>query len=288
MSTPRILIQLDTDSHPSVFDSVVAVDAGVDHLFRHGGVEPHLVQGLVHGAMFTRSAKQLHNTAIFVGGSDVAAGEAVLAAVCQSFFGPVRVSAMIDSNGSNTTAAAAVLAAAEHLVLPDTTALVLGATGPVGARVTRLLARQGAHVRSASRSLTRAQDVCGRVDALVEGARLVAVGIDSDEALLDALQDVELVICAGAAGVELLSAAARGAAADLRVVIDLNAVPPLGVAGIEVHDRAKEYDGVICYGAIGIGGAKMKIHTAAIQKLFEGTDNILDAEQIFEIGQGLA
>ena len=36
MSRHRILIQLDPDQQPSVFDSVVAVDAGVEQLFRHG------------------------------------------------------------------------------------------------------------------------------------------------------------------------------------------------------------------------------------------------------------
>ena len=74
---------------------------------------------------------------------------------------------------------------------------------------------------------------------------------------------------------------------NLKVAIDLNAVPPLGIEGIEVHDRGKSYGDVICSGAIGVGGTKMKIHKAAIQRLFEANDSILDAEQIFEIGQSL-
>ena len=77
----KILVQLDTDSHPSVFDRVVAIDAGVDELFSYGGVTVENVTGLVHGAMFTRSPNDLKNTAIFVGGSDVKAGEALLAKV---------------------------------------------------------------------------------------------------------------------------------------------------------------------------------------------------------------
>ena len=68
---------------------VVAVDAGVDHLFRHGGVTPEAVRDLVYGALFTRGPADLHRTAIFVGGSDVAAGEAVLEAVKATFFGPL-------------------------------------------------------------------------------------------------------------------------------------------------------------------------------------------------------
>src|SRR5438105_11071101 len=146
---PKILIQLDTDAQPSVFDRVVAVDAGADHLFSYGGVKPEQVKGLVHGAIFTRGPKDLHRTAVFVGGSDVAAGEAVLTAVREALLPAwgLQISALLDSNGCNTTAAAAVRAAARHLTLKDTPSLVLGGTGPVGQRVARLLAREGAEVR---------------------------------------------------------------------------------------------------------------------------------------------
>ncbi len=78
MSKPKILIQLDPDLHASVFDAVVAVDAGVDHLLQYRDVQPGQVQGLIHGAMFTRGVPDLHSTAIFIGGSNVAAGEALL------------------------------------------------------------------------------------------------------------------------------------------------------------------------------------------------------------------
>ena len=103
----RILLQLDTDPQPSTFDAVVAVDAGADVLLRHGGVTPRTVVPLVHGAMFTRGGPDLAGTAVFVGGSDVAAAEEVCAAVRGAFFGPVRVSVLLDPSGANTTAAAA-------------------------------------------------------------------------------------------------------------------------------------------------------------------------------------
>src|SRR5213076_742234 len=67
----KILLQLDTDAQPSVFDRVVAVDAGVDFLFTHHGVKPDQVQGLVHGSIFTRHPRDLKSTAVFVGGSDL-------------------------------------------------------------------------------------------------------------------------------------------------------------------------------------------------------------------------
>ncbi len=143
---PKILIQLDTDPQPSVFDAVVAVDAGAEQLFRHGGVTPANVRDLVYGALFTRGPADLSATAIFIGGSNVAAGEAVLDAVKTTFFGPFRVSVLFDANGANTTAAAAVLAALQGSggSLEGVPAAVLAATGPVGHRAARLLARLGA------------------------------------------------------------------------------------------------------------------------------------------------
>src|SRR5262245_13003715 len=107
MDKRKILIQLDSDPQPSVFDRVVAIDAGADEVFSYGGVKKEQVQGLVHGAIFTRGPKDLKSTAFFIGGSDVAAGEALLAEAQKHMipqFG-LRVSILFDANGANTTAA---------------------------------------------------------------------------------------------------------------------------------------------------------------------------------------
>jgi hypothetical protein len=284
MPTARILLCLDTDPQPSVFDGVVAVDAGVDHLFRHGGVTPEGVRDLVYGAMFTRGPEDLKNTAVFVGGSDVAAGEELLAKVLECFFGPMRVSVMLDSNGANTTAAAAVLCARKHVPLEDKTVTVLAATGSVGKRVVRLLAREGAGVRVASRSLARAQSVCEDVTKVSSGATyLEAWETRDEESLCSSLDGAAVVVAAGTPGVELLPEDVRKGAKSLKLAIDLNAVPPLGIGGIKPHDKAADRDGIICYGAIGVGGTKMKLHKAAIRRLFESNDAVLDAEEIFAL-----
>jgi methylenetetrahydrofolate/methylenetetrahydromethanopterin dehydrogenase (NADP+) len=280
----KILLCLDTDLQPSVFDGVVAVDAGVDHLFRHGSVTPLKVRDLVYGAMFTRGPKDLCNTAIFIGGSDLAAGEKTFQNVRNLFFGPMRVSVMLDSNGANTTAAAAVLTAREHVELKACTVTVLAATGTVGRRVSRLLARTGANVRVTSRELGRAHSVCDSVAKVVEGANLDAYETRSEETIFTAIDGAEVVIAAGAPGVELLSEKLRCASRSLKVAIDLNAVPPVGIAGIQPHDKASDQNGQICYGAIGVGGLKMKLHKAAIRRLFESNDQMLDAEEIYALG----
>ena len=281
----RILIQLDTDPLPSSFDRVVAVDAGVDEIFSYGGVTLENVESLVHGAMFTRGVKNLHQTAIFIGGSSTRDGEALLQRVRKTFFGPVRVSVMIDSNGSNTTAAAAVLAAAGHIPLDGAEAVVLGGTGPVGQRAAQLLAKGGATVRVCSRSADRARQTCDAIRQALPDSRLTPVGTGDENSLREAVQGVQLVIAAGAAGVRLLPESLRREITELKVAIDLNAVPPVGLEGIEVIDKAAERDGVICYGAIGVGGTKMTIHKACVNRLFTANDLVLETETIFAVGQ---
>lgn len=291
MSEKRtILVQLDTDPLPSVFDRVAAVDAGVDHLFSYGGVTPENVVPLVHGCIFTRGPKDLHRTAIFVGGSDVAAGEAVLSAVRKALLPKygMSVSVMLDSNGANTTAAAAVRAAGRHIDLNSAQTLVLGGTGPVGQRVARLLAMQGGHVRIGSRTRERAEAVTFALRNAVPGAKCDAVPVASSSDAPKALDGRTMVIAAGAAGAVLLPRKYRDGIKSLRVLIDLNAVPPAGIEGVEVGDKGKERDGLVCYGAVGVGDTKMKTHKAAVRQLFEASNQFLDVDEVYEIALGLA
>ena len=283
MSKAKILVQLDADPQASVFDAVVAIDSDVDHLLQHDSVTLDQVKGLVHGAMFTRGPKDLHHTAVFVGGSDVSVGEAMLREVVGAFFGPIRVSVMMDASGANTTAAAAVVAAGRHLGLANANTLVLAATGPVGQRAARLLAGAGANVKVASRSLDRAKQLVQQIEASVPAARLTPVATNSADALPSILEGVDLVIGAGAAGIQLLPVELRKNS-SLKVAIDLNAVPPVGLEGIDVMDKAKGDGGQICYGAIGVGGTKMNIHKAAIRKLFETNDAVMDIDAIYQLG----
>jgi methylenetetrahydrofolate/methylenetetrahydromethanopterin dehydrogenase (NADP+) len=288
LAKPSILIQLDSDPQPSVFDGVVAVDSGVDYLFRHGGIKPEAVRDLVFGALFTRGGGDLRRSAIFVGGSDVAAAETILKAVKEAFFGPFRVSVLFDANGSNTTAAAAVLAALEGSdgSVEGKKAAVLAGTGPVGQRVARLLSRLGAEVAIGSRAIDRSQTTAESISKIT-GKPLSAFSTASEGDLTAALADASIVVAAGAAGIELLKESSRKSLPGLNVAIDLNAVPPAGIAGIKPTDRDADREGVRCWGALGVGGTKMKIHKAAIRALFEANDRVLDAEEVFEIGRGL-
>lgn len=289
MTLPRILLQFDPDSHPSSFDGVVAIDAGVQHLFQYSRVTPQDIRELVYGAIFTRSPKQLCSTAIFIGGRDVRAAELLLDEVKKTFFGPMRVSVMLDPNGANTTAAAAILVLLRHVAPPGIVA-VLGGTGSVGRRVARLAASVGFAVHVVSRSRERASEVCRDVaqQALSDETLISPFSSESAADLREALDGVDAVVAAGAPGVELLSLAQREFAKNARVLIDLNAVPPLGIGGIEVNAFDVKQAEATVFGAIGVGGIKMMLHRTAIGELFSSNNVVLDAERILELGRASA
>ncbi len=284
---PKVLLQFDCDQHPSVFDSIVAIDSGVDQLLPFGSVEPIDVRELVHGAMFTRGVDSLQRTAIFIGGSKVRSAEQVLRSVVDTFFGPVRVSVMLDANGANTTAVAAAICLQNHLQLEGKTVAVLAATGSVGRRVAEIVAAQGAQVRVASRSLERAQSMCEKITTKNEQLKLTPIETGGPKDFESLLNGCDAIVSAGAASVRLLRQEQWRDLDHLQVAIDLNAIPPAGIEGIEVTAKGQQVNGTHVYGAIGVGNLKMKIHKKSLQALFEQNDLVLDLNEIFEIGRQL-
>jgi len=284
----KILLQLDVDPQPCSFDAIVAIDAGADILLRHGDVSPDNVVSLIHGAMFTRGASDLSSTSISLGGKNIPQVEAIASQISKTFFKSVSVSVFIDPAGANTTAAATVLAAKRHISFKTSSggkachALVLGGTGPVGQRVSQLLANQGIHVHLASRSFERAAQHCNLLSEKFPHAHLEPTSADKLEKVIGS---ANLIISAGGPGVEMLTKAQSLQATTASVCIDLNAVPPAGISGIHANDSARRDGTKILYGALGIGGIKMKIHKAAIQRLFQTNDLWLDAEELLTIGE---
>jgi hypothetical protein len=281
----KLLLQLDSSHHPSVFDRVVALDGGADDVMSYGGVREEEVRDLVHGVIFTRGPKDLRNTAIFIGGTDVGAGERLLAAVRGTFFGPLRVSVMLDSNGANTTAVAAVRQLQQAVGnVNGRRAVITAGTGPVGQRAAGLLAKAGADVIMTSRRVVDRT----LVEAIQRrfGGRIRAVTMpDASHAAVVLAADggAELLLNAGPPGVTLVARTAWEQQAGLRAIADTNAVPPLGVEGLEVADAGVRRGHVTAFGALGVGNLKMKIHRACIARLFEQSDLVLDAESIADL-----
>jgi hypothetical protein len=283
----KLLFLFDTDPYASVFDTVVGYDGGADRVTGYANVTTDNVGVLVDGTIFTRGGKDKQNTAIFVGGSDMAKGEALLKAVQKKFFAPFRVSVMLDPNGSNTTAAAGVALLAKATKLKGKKAVVLAGTGPVGMRAAALLAQEGAEVSLTSRSKERAEKAAQAIEARF-GVKVKPVQGADEAARAKDLEGAQIVFAAGAIGVELVKTSHWEGNRTIEAVADVNAQPPLGLEGIEATDKGKERDGKICFGALGIGGLKLKLHRACIGQLFENSEQVLDAEHIYALAKKMA
>jgi methylenetetrahydrofolate/methylenetetrahydromethanopterin dehydrogenase (NADP+) len=301
----KILIQLDTDRLASTFDCIVAHDSGADAVQSYAGVTPAEVRNLVMGAFFTRGIPDLKNLAFWIGGSDVSAGEQLLAEARNTFFGPFKVSLMLDSNGCNTTASTAVARLARRTDLPGKNVLVIG-PGPVGLRSALLLAGEGCHVMVVSippqllgsryqpelarHTLEMARDMAG---AFVKQSSSAAAGIlQVNEAadiadLEEALSRAEILVAAGPAGVQLLPLASWISKPSLKWLLDFNFAEPVGIEGIHPGDDFAERGDKRTLGALAIGNPKMRVHKACIARLFEENDQVLDTEGVYRIAKRL-
>ena len=191
---------------------------------------------------------------------------------------------MSDPNGSNTTAAAAVLCAQKHFEQTNTVT-VLGGTGPVGQRIAKLAAPNATRILICSRNLERAEATCELLGRDDNDTEFIATKTSDAAEVEIAIHECDVLFAAGAAGVELATEGWLERHTNVKVAIDLNAVPPVGLNGIAVADKEQNRGEVVCYGAIGVGGLKMKIHKQCIRTLFESNDLTLDTMEIFEIGK---
>jgi hypothetical protein len=301
----KILIQLDSDKFASTFDCIVAYDAGVDIVQSYAGITPPDVRDLILSAFFTRGIPDLKNIAVWIGGSDVDIGEQLLEEARRTFFGPFKISLMLDSNGCNTTASTTVAKLARRADLRGKAVLVIG-PGPVGVRAAVLLAGEGCNVKlisipagllgkSFDPALAKRTLESGRKAAEAfrggsseSGSGSIQVEDVADTAEMDSLlNQAEIIIAAGPAGLRLLPLSSWSTISNLKWLIDFNLTEPLGIEGIKPEDDFAEYNGKLALGALAIGNPKMRVHKACVAKLFESNDLILDTLGVYSIAKEL-
>jgi hypothetical protein len=282
----KLLYQLDTDPTPSVFDNVVCYDGGADHITAIGGVTVQNVGAMVDGAIFTRAPKDKKNTALFLGGSSMVDGEALLAAVRKKFFANFRVSVMLDSNGSNTTAAACVAWLGHGRSLAGKKAVILAGTGPVGSRAAVMLAREGVDVTLTSRKEEQAAKAAAAIRERF-GIEVKGVAAADAESRTAVIQGAHIVVSTGAGGIQLLAESDWRESPTLELIADANATPPLGIEGLDMMDKGRERHGKTTFGAIGFGALKIALQRACVARLFEGNELVLDADEIYAIAKSM-
>jgi hypothetical protein len=281
----KILIQLDTDPHPSAFDAIAAYDADVDIVIGYGEVTAENLAGVVQGAIFPRGPDGLANTAFWVGGSKVRDGEAVFKAAQKLFFKPFNPSIMLDSDGSNTTAAAAVARVRGAVELNGANAAVIG-VGPVGLRTAELLKREDAEVTMFTFPPDTMEGKHRRASGIpvAQEAGFEVVEPGSSDELDSALAGHALIYAAGPAGTQIVRRSGW-AQEGVRVVVDYSAAEPVGIEGVDRGDSLEEDDGVLKLGALAVGAPKMKLQKACIRAMFETKGTVLDLDGVYDVAR---
>ncbi|MFT3729815.1 MAG: methylenetetrahydromethanopterin dehydrogenase [Hyphomicrobium sp.] len=295
-ATP-ILHFLSTQSFASPFDVNMAVDAGFTVVVPHTNVGLEHTRGLVQDAIFSRPPEFGSRTAVFIGGKDALLALDMLEAAKSALVPPFTLSALADPGGSFTTAAAMVACVEEVYrnktakSLKGATVAVFGATGVVGFAAAVIAALQGAKVEVVSHMGLAPLRPLVRAAKERFGVNLVPVlgGRDADKAKIVARADV--VLCAAAAGIRVLTAKQLRASKRLKVVADVNAVPPSGIEGVELFDFGRELEktAIASVGPLAIGDIKYKTQAALLRRMIGAKAPLmLDFTHAFEMARRLA
>jgi hypothetical protein len=286
MSVPRILIHLDHNPHPRVFDSIMSIDGGADHVLTHGDVDPQDVPLLVSGALYSRPLEELSRTAILITGTNDRVVEEMVRQARRAFFGRYRTSLMSECKGGNAVAGAAVARMSQLIDLQGVAAVVIGG-GPVGARVAGLLVSQGARVLLSVFDEEEAK----------ERRRFVRTAFDQDvesvvwksgDALGPLVEGSRIVVTAGPPGLLLLPRTAWESAKALELLVDVSGAEPPGIEGIvgeEDGEILAEGRQVRVLGGLAISRHKILVHREAIRRLFEAEPIALGPGEIAAIAR---
>jgi len=281
MTTDRryLLHMITTAKNLSPFDVNMAYDAGWDACTPYVGVVLEEVRGLVQDAIFSRGPNGVRRTGIFLGGRDAHLAMDMLAAAKRAMVPPFEVSVFADPSGAFTTAGAMVACVESALRkghgtgLSGQRALIFGGTGPVGSAAAVLAARAGADtVILSHRDLATAQQAA-RACSERYGVTLSAGDGSSIERVGGLLAEADVVFNAAAAGVQVLSASQIGSAHRLKAACDVNAVPPAGIEGVGLMDKAAPLaasrSGALGIGALAVGNVKYRAQNRLLKRMHE-------------------
>jgi methylene-tetrahydromethanopterin dehydrogenase len=296
MALPRILHMITPLKHMSPFDVNMALDAGYDDAIPYTNVTIEDVYGLVQDAIFSRSPDGIKRTGMFIAGKRAIEALDMMDKAKKAMVPPFEISVFADPAGSFTTAAAMVACAKKALKekfktdLKDKRVVVFGGTGVVAFASAVIATMDGA------KAVLVGYDGPERVRRLTMEANArfeVDLGFadgTTEEQKAELARDADIIFAAGPAGRQLLSLAQIKPAKDLKVVGDVNAVPPLGVEGVGIKDNGVPIDGTnaVGIGALAIGDVKYKTETGLFKEMIEAKKPVyLDFRAAYRLAQEL-
>ncbi len=293
----NILHMVTPLTHMSPFDVNMAIDAGYDATVPYANVSVKEITGLVQDAMFSRSPRDAMRTGVFIAGKDAFLALDMLDAAAKALLKPFEISLFADPAGSFTTAAAMIAVVEKALRekkdrgLRGAAVSIFGATGVVGTASGVIAALEGASVTfvghdGTARVARHAAEIKRRF-----GVDLAVADGSTPENRSAILAATEVALCAARAGVRVLEAAQIASAAKLLVAADVNAVPPLGVEGVDPHANSAPLGdhGALGIGALAIGNVKYRTESGLFKQMTESKTALrLDFRQAFELARTLA
>jgi methylene-tetrahydromethanopterin dehydrogenase len=279
MAEKNILHMLSPTKHTSPFDANMALDAGYDAVLTYNNVALEEITGLVQDAIFSRPPKAGVRTGMFFGGKNASVALDMLAKAKSALVPPFNISFFADPAGSFTTAAAMVACVEKVLRVKKARTLkglkvaVFGATGVVGYAAAVIAALEGADVTLVGYDGTkRVSDSAGEIKARFGVDTRAADGSD-DNKKSAILAGIEVALCAGRAGTQILSTRQLAGAKQLLVAADVNAVPPAGIENLAMQADGVEItaDGALGLGPLAIGNIKYKTEFGLFQKMISAS-----------------
>lgn len=296
MTDKHILHMLTPLKHMSPFDVNMALDAGYEAAIAYTNVTLEEVGGLVQDAIFSRPPKTGVRTGMFIGGKNAILALDMLSAAKKALVPPFGISFFADPAGSFTTAAAMVACVEKTLIdkkkrnLKALKTAVFGATGVVGFSSAVIAALEGADVTLVGYDgVKRVSDAAREIKTRFQVDVRAADGSD-DTKKADILAQAEAALCAGRAGVRILSSAQLAQAKRLLIVADVNAVPPSGVEGLDMMANGAELTahGTLGIGPLAIGNIKYKTESGLFQRMIAATKPVtFDFRDAFQLAREL-
>ncbi|HEX2018115.1 MAG TPA: NAD(P)-dependent methylenetetrahydromethanopterin dehydrogenase [Aurantimonas sp.] len=296
MAEKNILHMLTPHKHVSPFDVNMALDAGYDAVVPYEEVAMDEVADLVQDIIFSRPPNVGVRSAVFFGGDDAVLALDMIDAAKQALVPPFACNIMADPAGSFTTAAAMVACVERTLknkkqkALKDVTIAVFGATGVVGYCAAVIAALEGARVQIVGYSGLERVEARAREMKERFGADVEAVDGSSNEKNTAIVREVEVILSAAKAGVQVLGADQLKAATRLLVAADVNAVPPMGLEGIDVMADEAPIAGTdaLGIGALAVGPMKSKTEYGLLKRMIEAEEpQVLDFRDAFQLARTL-
>ena len=274
MTKKNILHMISPQENVSPFDVNMACDAGYDLVIPYTNVNLTDVKSLVQDAIFSRSVSNAKKTGIFICGKDASLALDMMDAAKNAMVPPFEISVFPDPAGSFTTAAAMVACTEKTLKQKFNTnfegknIIVYGGKGIVGGISAIMCAQHGAKCTivgydGINNVKKKSEEYKSRYNV-----DIIPGDGSTDELNSSYLPEADIIFCAARAGTQVISKDQLKLAKNVKVLADVNAVPPSGLEGVGLKDDDEQHDcGGLSIGPLTSGDIKVKTQYQMFEKM---------------------